>query len=175
VSVYGAEGHEAYAGELFVFERFAPLPRAYVAYAAETITDDNVATARLLDDSFDVRNVVVTAGPTGLRAAADIPATRAQVTEDADTRVAVHVEAVRDGMLVLDDQYHPGWHALVDGRPATVQRVNQFMRGVALQAGKHEVVFSFAPTSLKVGDALSLLGLAICVALVLIGSRKSNN
>ncbi len=80
-----------------------------------------------------------------------------------NNRVAIKATAQADGLLVLADQYFKGWEATVDGVPAPVQRVNHFMRGVPVTAGEHEVVFTFAPRSLQLGAALSLLGLLLAV------------
>jgi uncharacterized membrane protein YfhO len=74
-------------------------------------------------------------------------------------------------MLVLDDQYHPGWQARVDGKPVPVQRVNQFMRGVLLPAGEHQVEFIFAPLSVKLGLGLSLSGVFLVAALIIVSRR----
>lgn len=165
VSVYGADGAQVYDAGVFIFERFSPLPRAYVAYAAETIPDDEAATARLLDESFDLRNVVVALDDLGFSATPALPASRAQVTALENERVVVEAAAGQRGILVLNDAFHPGWRATVDGKPAKVHRVNQIMRGVILPPGDHVVEFRFAPRSLVIGGGLTTLGLLIVVFL----------
>jgi hypothetical protein len=168
ISVYGADGFQSYKGEVYVFERFSPVPRAYVAYAAEHIPDDAAATTRLLDEAFDLRNIVVTAEALDLPTTPKVSASRAEVTEYENERVVVKAAAVERGILVLNDQFHPGWRAYVDGRPAPVLRVNQIMRGVVLPPGEHEVKFEFAPRSLAIGGGLAAAGLLLLVFLCLI-------
>jgi hypothetical protein len=166
VSVYGADGTDVYQGELYIFERFSPLPRAYVAYAAEHIPDDTLAVNRLLDESFDLRNVAVTADKINLPDRAPIPASRATITSYEDTRVDIRASASQPGLLIHADQYHPGWRAHLDGQPVPIVRVNQILRGVILPPGEHEIVFSFAPATLKIGMAISLVGLIILIAMI---------
>ena len=165
ISVYGADWSEAYQGEVYIFERLAPLPRAYVVYAAEYIPDDAQAVSRLLDESFDLRNVAVTVDPLDLPAKADIPASRAEIVAYQDTRVVINASAVQRGLLILGDQFYPGWQAYLDGQPATVLRVNHVLRGVALPPGDHQVVFEFVPSSLRTGGQLSLVGITALMIL----------
>ncbi|MFQ5594491.1 MAG: YfhO family protein [Anaerolineae bacterium] len=165
ISVYGADWSQVYQGEVHIFERLAPLPRAYVVYAAEHIPDDAQAVRRLLDGSFDLRNAVVTANQLDLPTEAATPATPAEIVAYEDTRVVINVSAIQQGLLILGDQFYPGWQAYLDGRPATVYRVNHVMRGVVLPAGDHQVVFRFAPASLRVGGRLSLAGLVVLLIL----------
>ena len=166
VSVYGADGKEVYHGEMYIFERLSPLPRAYVVYAAEQIKDDTLATNRLLDESFDLRNAAVTADKVTLPDRTTTPASRATITSYEDTRVVMQASTSQPGLLILADQYHPGWRAYLDGQPVPILRVNQFLRGVMLPPGEHEIVFSFTPLSLKIGTGISLVGLITLIALV---------
>lgn len=70
------------------------------------------------------------------------------------------------GLVVVSDMYYPGWYVTVDGHPAEILRTNRAMRGVALPAGTHRVVFRYDPPSFRIGIALSLLGLTALAALV---------
>jgi hypothetical protein len=149
-----------------LYRRFTSLPRASIVYAAETVADATARLDRLLDPGFDVRNVALTEAPLMLPAEAPQPASPAEIVRYDNQSVGIEAVAQRDGLLVLADQYFGGWEVTVDGQPATVLRVNHFMRGVPLSAGKHRVEFTFAPRSLAIGGALSLLGLVLVGALV---------
>ena len=171
VSVYGAEGAQVYQGEMYIFERFTPLARAYVVYAAEHVPHDERAITRLLDETFDIRNVAITADDIHLPDKAMIPASQAKITTHTDRRVTIAVTASQHGLLVLAEQYHAGWRAYVDGRPTPVVRTNHILRGVPLSPGKHEVVFEFSPSSLKVGAGLSLLGIVVLLIVMMLDSH----
>ena len=76
--------------------------------------------------------------------------------------------ALQQGLLVLGDQFHPGWKAYLDDQPVTIMRVNHILRGVILPQGEHRIVLRFAPDSLRTGGWLSLAGiLAIIIILAL--------
>ena len=172
ISVYGASWSQVFAGKIYIWERLAPLPRAYVVHATEQIADDAHAVNRLLDERFDLRNVAITAEPTGLPSVAEMPATQARIVTYEATRVEVEATTSQQGLLILGDQYHPGWRASVDGQPTPILRANHTLRGVILPPGAHRVTFEFAPTSLKAGMWLSGIGLALLAVLALFGKSQ---
>lgn len=171
ISVYGADWSQAYQGEVYLFERLSPLQRAYIVYAAEHIPDDTQAVSRLLDESFDLRNVAVVADALDLPTEADTPASRAEIVTYQETQVVVKASVTQQGLLILADQFHPGWQAYLDGQPATIIRANHVLRGVVLPPGEHQVIFQFAPASLRTGCWLSLAGIVVLITLVALESH----
>lgn len=165
ISVYGTDWSEVYQGKVYIFERLSPLPRAYVVYAAEHIPDDAQAVNRLLDETFDLRNVAIVADPLDLPSETNVFASQAEIVTYQDTQVVVKALALQSGLLILGDQFYPGWKAYLDGQPTSVIRVNHVLRGVVLPPGEHEIVFKFAPTSLRTGGYLSLAGVIILITL----------
>ncbi|MCB0199385.1 MAG: YfhO family protein [Anaerolineae bacterium] len=166
VAAYGIDWGEPYAGEAYIHERLAPMPRAYVVYAAVRELDRRITAQLITGDGFDLRNTVASYEALGLPDTAPRPATPARIVSYQPTSVVIEASAETDGVLVLGDQYHPGWQATVDGQPAPILPVNVALRGVLLPAGEHRVEFRFAPASLRTGAALSLLGLLLALVLL---------
>ena len=50
-------------------------------------------------------------------------------------------------------------------------RVNEAFRGVPLAAGRHVIEMTYAPRTLALGKALSVLGLMLVAAILLLGRR----
>ncbi|MBX6312667.1 MAG: YfhO family protein [Isosphaeraceae bacterium] len=94
------------------------------------------------------------------------PAETVTVTRDEPQRVELTAVLRTPGLVIISDMYYPGWNLTVDGRPAEILRTNRAMRGVALPAGTHRLVFRYDPLSFRLGIALSLLGLTTLAALV---------
>ena len=70
------------------------------------------------------------------------------------------------GIVVLSDVYYPGWKLTIDGKPAPVHRVNRMMRGAAVEAGVHKLVYTYEPDSFyRLGGPLSLAGLGVSACL----------
>ena len=72
----------------------------------------------------------------------------AQIVAWRNDRVEIEADSASGGMLVLHDTYYPGWVAEIDGRAAPILRADVLFRGVEMPAGRHRVVFRFAPFSL---------------------------
>lgn len=96
------------------------------------------------------------------------------IDRPAPEHIRVKIKPDKQALLVLADQYYPGWHALLDGQPATIHRCNGFFRGVFVPPGEHTVEFNYEPDSIKYG--LILAGIAIlwwCA--LLYGSRARSS
>jgi uncharacterized membrane protein YfhO len=79
-------------------------------------------------------------------------------------RVAVAVDDGPAGWLVLGDVWYPGWKCKIDGVEVPVRRADFLFRAVVLAAGRHEVVFTFAPDSYRLGRLISLTTLGLLTA-----------
>lgn len=150
-----------------LYRRLAPHPHASVVYSAEVLDDAAMLLDRLLNPAFDARNVALVETALSLPVQPLQPATRAEIIQADNNRVVIDAVAQADGLLVLADQYYPGWQATVDGVPVAILRVNYIMRGVPLAAGRHRVEFVFAPRNLWLGGGLGVLGLALAASLAL--------
>ncbi len=76
------------------------------------------------------------------------------------------------GLVVLADVFYPGWELTIDRHKSEILRVNRMMRGAAVEAGSHQLVFTYNPRSFRIGMPVSLLAMAVTVALFLASSRK---
>ena len=165
LGVHGADWQVVYVGEVAITERLAPLPRAYVVYAAETYASEEAALQRVLDGAFDIRNNAVIEVALDLPAQPPRPATRAAIVEYGSQRVVVQAVAEEAGLLLLGDQDYPGWQATVDGQRVPVMTANFVWRAVSLTPGEHQVVFELRPASVRYGLVLGLLALGVLLVL----------
>ena len=71
--------------------------------------------------------------------------------------------ASEEQIAVFSEIYYPyGWKAFIDGEPVEHFRVNYLLRALRIPAGEHEVHFIFDPDSIKKGDMLA----SICIAIM---------
>ena len=77
------------------------------------------------------------------------------------------VDAKRSGKFYLSEQWHPGWRARVDGRPASPLKdgMGRFRR-CRSAAGEHRVEFDFKDEWLRVGAAISLITLISAITVL---------
>jgi hypothetical protein len=100
-----------------------------------------------------------------LSRAATLPSEAPRITRYESERVEIEVDLKTPGIVVLADVFYPGWRLTIDGREAPIYRTNRMMRGAALPAGRHRLVYTYEPMSVKVGLALSGLGLLALLGL----------
>jgi hypothetical protein len=81
------------------------------------------------------------------------------------SQVWVNVEMACKGLLIVSDNWYPGWRAEVDGRPAEIWKVNTVIRGVVVNAGKHTVAMRYRPFTVYFGFAFTLVGLVAAVVM----------
>lgn len=166
---------EVYDGpDARIFENARAAPRAMVAGAVRTVADEAQARALLVGEGVDVRQVaVVEDGPlTGAPTTGSAGA--ASVVQEDNARVVVRAQLERPGIVVLSDAFTSGWTAEVDGEPARVLHVNQAMRGAAVPAGAHEVVWRYAVPGLAAGVAVTLAAWVLLFAgAVVVWHRRS--
>jgi Bacterial membrane protein YfhO len=162
------------ARDLRVYATPRPLPRAGVVAAQRVVPGDDAQLDAVLDPSFDGRRAVVTAAPLpGLRSTPGrTPAGSARITSYKPERVAVDATASRASELVLTDLHYPGWKVTLDGKPADLHRVDYLLRGTSLPPGRHRVVFSYEPSSFRLGWIISLIAVVVALGAVALAVRR---
>ncbi len=146
------------------------VPRAFVPRGALAVPGRDEAVSHLA--AFEAPTVTVAvegdlpaALPARVRGAVGIEAYRPDEVE-----LAAEMET--SGLVVLNDAWDPAWRASVDGVDAPVLRVNGFVRGVAVPAGRHRVEFLYRPASVRVGAWISALATAVAAALLARSRRR---
>lgn len=161
-----------YDGEVRIYENPSVLPRAFVAQASLRADSYDQAHRELAKMSPGMlRTTAVAESAPSIDPVPPADPGRALITTYDPNRVVIQVHADAPGLLVLTDAFYPGWTATVDGASATLFRADGAFRGVAVPAGRHEVVMSYWPPTLSHGLALAGAGL---IALGLLMPRYPN-
>ncbi|MBC8160517.1 MAG: YfhO family protein [Roseiflexaceae bacterium] len=144
-----------------VYRNPSALPRAFLVHQAEQLANDEELLRRLTAPGFQPgQTALMTAAPPTLA-----PPTQAEplpiMTRYTALRVEIQVRASSPALLVLSDTYDSSWQATLDGIPTPVYTVNSVLRGVAIPAGEHRVVFRYRPLPFYIGAALSICGIVV--------------
>jgi hypothetical protein len=132
-------------------------PRAFLACQVGVAQDRYAARERLLLAGPGARTTAVLEVPLPV-ACREARVQRLAVEPGRDE---YQVSSDGPGVLVTRDTFAPGWRASVDGRPASVLRVNGRHRAVAVPAGAHTVALRYEPPGLWAGVVLNLLAVAM--------------
>lgn len=94
--------------------------------------------------------------------------TEAPIVSADVSRHLYRVQAGTPCVLVVSEQYYPWWRATVDEAPVAVSRINYAMMGIPIPAGVHKVRLSLRPTSVWIGEALSVASLMAWLWLIIV-------
>lgn len=153
-------------GDLELWQMQMPGPRAWmvgnvVAEGAAALTD------------IDFTNTaVVSAEDAQALAALSVPDAamrtgRALVLDHGSEYISLNVTAPANGLLVLSENYYPGWQAAIDGQPVPILRADLNLRAVPISEGLHFVEFWYDPPSFKLGVIITLVTVIASVAALL--------
>lgn len=167
------------AGQMTVQRVPEPLPRAYFVTQVYYAKSEAEVISRLSSPDFDYhREVIIMEGEVkALRPAQDVAKAEekggsVEVVEQGANRVLLKVEAPAPGLVVLTDTFYPGWQATVDGQPTPIWPANLAFRAVAVEAGRHEILFSYRPRSFTIGLWTSTITLALVVIAAILFYKK---
>jgi hypothetical protein len=107
---------------------------------------------------------------------ADDAAEYCRVSSAEPLRIEIEARLDSAGLVVLSDLFYPGWELTeeVGGleRQVPIVRTNRVLRGAALSAGDHRLVYRYRPPSVWLGGLLSGLGLLLLAALGVVDLRR---
>lgn len=155
----------------YVYKNEDAMPRAFLAHNIEFATEDEML-GRVTGGETNLRTVALVDAndeehlnpwTVDLENAATTPISvdKVDIKSYSCNKVVVDVAAAQAGVLVLTDQYFPGWKARVDGNTKEVGQVDYAFRGVAVPAGKHKVEFTYFPESFDKGLRLMKVALVL--------------
>lgn len=150
----GVEAVYAYPGQ----------EKAWLAGTAAVLDDDG-ALARILSGAFDPAREVVLAESASLAPDPSVTGTVTWELNDPDHR-RLRVTTTGPAMLVVSENWFPGWVAEVDGEAAEVRRANLTLQAVEIpSAGEHTVTLRFTAPTVKSALRLSIVASAITILL----------
>src|SRR6185437_8703339 len=187
--LHGPGLHVAYKGkDGVVYSNANALPRVFVVDRQRTVAGDKAALAAVTAPGFNSHGLAVTERrvpgipqapttlvPTGTLTVGVPIDTSARLASYGAEKVVIDATATNRSLLVLTDSFYPGWKATVDGKPASIERVDYVLRGVSIGPGHHTIVMRYQPTSWRIGwivSLVALLALLGALASVWIGKRR---
>ncbi|HEX4631469.1 MAG TPA: YfhO family protein [Chthoniobacterales bacterium] len=159
--------HVADVGPVAIFENTRALPRAWLV-SSELVTTEQQQ-LQIIRSGYISANQkwnplaqALVERPTGISFPKEDPSPgKAEIARHEPNRVEIVTESDTPALLVLADNFYPGWRTEIDGHSSPIMRVNYNQRGVALSGGHHRVVFSYQPRPFVVGLLVSALSFVL--------------
>ncbi|MGD0266693.1 MAG: hypothetical protein ABSD47_17320 [Candidatus Methylomirabilota bacterium] len=151
--------------DVFAYRNTHVLPRVFWAERVVVAPDENHMRSEVLRGDLSGVAVVEGTGPTSGFSQGST-SDHAKVVEAADGYLTVEAESQTSRFLVISEIWHPGWRALLDGRPLPIVRADLALMGAWLPAGRHRLVLEFRPLHWR--TALSISVFSACAFLTLL-------
>ena len=88
------------------------------------------------------------------------------ITSFSDTKIKGNINALDDGFIYTSIPYEPGWTVKVDGEKVLIEALKNAMIVVDVEAGYHEIEFSYVPNGLIHGLVISFISLIGFILLI---------
>jgi hypothetical protein len=159
------------------------LPRAFVAGGVSVLDSREDLFNEMAAAPVDFLSLALTdAGSAGGDTFPDLRPGRVTHTvtrvQDSGERLAMEVESLSAGILVVTDTFYPGWTAQVNGKHAKIYKVNGAFRGVRIPAGKSTVVMTYRPALFRIGVMVSIgtaCLMTLLAAIIVMRKRKKRH
>lgn len=140
-----------------VYENLNAYPRAWTVH--ETIVEPSAehAAVQVGASGFDARRTAFIETSVDLEPLASGLLESAVVSLITPNHMEIQVDMQSRGLLVLSENYYPGWRATVNGEPAAIYRVDSALRGVIVPRGPSRVTLNYAPASVYWGGLLTAM------------------
>ena len=144
-----AHWREVYSGsDMTIYRNERVLPMAFVVGRSQ-VADDTAQLVALGASDFAPLQVATLDIPLAVQLD---PQVRGVVQVTARTLntltldVTIDAAAGEQGLLIIRQNYYPGWHAWSNGVEMQLQRVDYTLQGVVLPSGRHTIELRFTPT-----------------------------
>ena len=154
-------------------------PRFWLATAWESAKDLDEVSERFELGKFDINHPIVepaalvngsvTQAPVPAPSPTTASATNVEVTSNTLNRIVLQAAPTAPALLMIDDDWFPGWRATVDGKEEPIHRADVMFRGIFLTPGTHTVRLDFFPNYFVIGCLASAVGLAATLFLLISG------
>ena len=156
--------------------KMKPIPARVAAIPSWRVAEDADALKTLGDPAFEPYSTVLLApgSEVGAPPAGEPgPPAEIEIARAIPGRYEFTVKNRGPVVVRVAEKFDPNWKALVDGKPVPVLRVDYMFQGIALaEAGPHEIVMRYAPSSLPIALQWTGIAAGLGAAVVLAWPRR---
>jgi hypothetical protein len=138
-----------------------PRPRAWLVTSAIPSTDP----AADIDRIDLVGEALIDTAKT--QALVPTPKGSVEIQTDRPSNFIATTDCPGTQLLIVNESFHSGWKATIDGQFAYALRANGDFLGLIVPAGQHEIRLTFQPDSLRYGRLASSFGVGLMIVALL--------
>lgn len=127
----------------------------------EVINEDKKMLEKIFSNDFEVNKKVLLKKEIPIKINQEIKNANIEITEDKGSILSLLVKVDNDAILVLADNYYPGWKAFTDNKEVEIFQANYNFRAIVVPKGNHVVKFVYYPFSVKLGLLFSFCSIVV--------------
>jgi len=163
--------------KLSLLENENALPRAFYVGEYKIFTDPDDIVTTLNDPGFEPNKVALLEKEISAEIAVPDSTSYLKILDYTPDKITLDAQTNTQTLMVLSEIYYPiGWNALIDGQETEIYRTNHLLRSILLPHGKHEVIFSFRPSTYingkRIATAFNILLLGAIIGLLIVKNRQ---
>ena len=163
-----------FAGRRYtVYKNQHAIPRAHLVHDYE-VYDEAETMDILKSPSYDPYTTVLLEQDPGLdmpSPAVDSISESVELVHYSPNEITCLVKTESPGFLIVADNWHPDWHAFVDGRRSRTYVANHTVRAVYVPAGHHEITMKYLSRGFIIGRIISIITLFLTMGIVALSIR----
>ncbi|TET54491.1 MAG: hypothetical protein E3J54_02015, partial [Actinobacteria bacterium] len=153
---------------LKVYENKKVMERAFALKDYEVIKDTNKALEKLKEEKIDLRKkVILEKEPVyGGKPGSYNKESKVKILSYKPNSIEIKANLASRSIIVISDNYYPGWNAYIDSKKAPVNIANTSFRAVGINRGKHRLELKYEPTSFRNGLIISTSSLLLVLGFI---------
>ena len=150
-----------------IFENLDALPKAYLVGDHIVETDSQKILNRMFDENFDLKKSVVLEKEPQIKAG-EGNIKNVEIVKYSSNKILLNTESDTNSILIISDNFYPGWIARVNGENTEIIRANYTFRAVPIPAGKNNIEILYTPDSFRMGAVISFISVLIAILILII-------
>lgn len=147
-----------------IYENLNVLPHAFITHKAKILKTTDAIFKEMFNPKFNPQEEVILEEEPYINIEEDSKSDKVNILSYTPNRLSITAKLEKNGILVLCDNYFPGWEVYVDNKKDKILIANYCLRGVALNKGIHKLEFIYRPKPFIFGliiSAITFIGLII--------------
>lgn len=140
------------------------LPKAILVGNYEVEQDKQKIVDKIFSKDFDIKSQSILEKDPGIKQT-DVSGS-VIITNYSPNQIDLKVNSDNEGLVIINDNYYPGWKANVNGKLEEVRLANYSFRGIKVPAGESNIKVYYEPDSFRLGLVLSAFSI-LAVGLIL--------
>ncbi len=155
-----------------IYQNREVFPRAFLVSSYKIANNNQKIIDIMLDKNFDLRKNAVVEKDPHFKQRENSKST-ASVINYQPNKIDIETNSNNNSLLILTDNYYPGWKAKVNGKEVEVLRADYTFRAISVPKGKNKIEFYYIPDSFKWGIILAFISI-VSIGFLTMGKWYTN-